>query len=126
MPPKKRIHADPDDALLRISRHIASERAGYEREIKRSDNPGHRDRLRQAIRDARIVDYDLAIFSGKRQLTPSEKQAWRKAILELESQRVIKVYGQRATAVELTTKGRKRIRELNATKTAKKKAKRAR
>lgn len=122
MPPKKRIHASPDDALLRISRHIANERAGYEREIKRSDNPGHRDHLRQAIRDARIVDYDLAIFSGHDRLTPSEKQAWRKAILELESQRLIKVYGQRATAVELTTKGRKRVKELQA---AKKKAKRA-
>lgn len=126
MPPKKTIIVNPDDILLAIHRIVEANKAWIDSELVEMGEPYSGDprwnrpdwhQRRRWLQDAREdVDwlrYDLAAFSGRNDLTESEKQIWRRTIRnDLGRQGLVQIYGIKAREIRLTEKGRLRVDEL--------------
>src|SRR5262245_58654882 len=87
MPRRRTIYVDEMQLLARISNYADEYRCRHKQ-------------------NAQIgVKYDLPAFAG-RQLTPSERIRHQEAIRRLEGRRLVRLYGGRASRLEITKRGR--------------------
>ena len=107
MPPQKSIIVNSDDVLLGIHRTVEGIKAAIDAELvklgdKHSPDSGftfhcdwyfRRAELQEARREADLLRYDLTAFSGRSDLSESEKQIWRRTIRQLEAEQLVEIYG---------------------------------
>ena len=112
MPPPKTIIVDPTRILVSIHDVVQAWISGIEAEL--ATTPLYlRVVLDRELASARSgwITYDLPTFSGRNDLTESEKQIWRRAARQLVGDELLERNGRR---IRLTTKGRARVKELLA------------
>lgn len=61
------------------------------------------------------LTYDVRLLAG-RALSPAERRAWQRAVLELERTNFIAIAGRRGSAIQLKRKGKERCRDLQKQK----------
>lgn len=114
--PRPKIHdIDPDKILWRIHKLTLGRIAEIDSELIGLDGYSadfqrlHRER-RQLKSDG--CDYRTESLAG-RVLKPAERRAWQRAVAELERLRLVEIIGVRGSAIRLSAKGKKHLKEIS-------------
>lgn len=111
MPRQKKHRINPDKILLKIHQLTFGRQSEIDAELSENPNFDRSQRLHRDRRLASWMPYKLDLLAGKR-LDQATRKAWQRAVAELEQTRLVEIRGVRGSDIRLSSKGRRRVREL--------------